>query len=132
MSLAIAESDVIEPDRSMLPYYCDENGVYLSRQTIFSPSIKPHILIRVKVGSSLGAVIAAPEGTTKVVDGRGRQLNATVDDERLRSYLQNVEIHFLNEIRITCTVCGAVVGPPGVGRSGKHTYCNITCASCSD
>jgi hypothetical protein len=131
MSLSVTESDVIEPDKSMLPYYCDENGVYLSRQTIFSPSIKPYILIRANIGNTSGAIIASPEGTTKVVDGRGRPLDASVDQERLRKYLENIEIHFLNEIRITCTVCSKIVGPPGVGRSGKHTYCNITCANCS-
>lgn len=125
------EHDIIEPDQSMLPYYCDENGVHLLRQTIFSPVVKPHILIRVRIGSVQGAVIASPEGTTKVVDGRGEVLEAIVDKERLGKYLEDIDVHFLSEIRITCTVCGKVVGPPGIARGGQRTYRSITCACCA-
>ncbi len=131
MSLAVAETGSIEPDESILPYYCNEYGVYIPRQIISSPYTKPHILIRAKIGGESCAVIVGPEGTTKVVDGLGGPLEATVDQEGLRKYLRDTEIHFLNEIRITCTACGKIVGPPGVGRSGKHTYRNIMCANCA-
>lgn len=131
MSLAIADGTAIEPDITMLPYYCDENGVYIPRQIIFSPSIKPHILIRAHIGDERGAVIAGPEDTSKVVNGQGKPLDATIDQEGLRKYLENIEVHFLNEIRITCASCGDVVGPPGVGRSDKRTYRNVMCAVCA-
>lgn len=132
MSLAVIESNTpVEPDISLLPYYCDENGVHLSRQTIFSPSTKPYILIRARMGSRRGAVIVGQGDTTKVVDGHGKLLEAVVDQEEVRKYLGNSEIHFLNEIRITCTACGGIVGPPGVGRSGKYSYHNVVCAHCA-
>lgn len=128
MSLAIAQGTIVEPDTTMLPYYCDENGVYISRQIIFSPSTKPYILIRAKGGR--GAVITGPEGISRVVDGQGRPLDAIIDQEGLGKYLGDIEVHFLNEIRITCATCNNAVGPPGVDRSGKRSYHNVMCAGC--
>ena len=128
-------------DRSMLPYFCDGNGVHLQRAQLATPDIAPHVLVRIEVPtrhaqwrhSTTYAAIVCPDGTIKIVNGNGRSINTVhVDILEIIEYLENNAPSFLNTIVVTCANCRSAIGPPGIiDRSGKRHYRHILCASCA-
>lgn len=127
-------------DRTMLPYYCNEYGVHIARDEISNPTIIPHVLIRMFDGAhepSIYATHAIIVGNKiTIVNYSGDQIKESYinipDTSKIRNYVNNTSVNFLNEIKVTCAMCQSVVSRPNAtARGGKEKYHHILCANCA-
>lgn len=116
-------------DRTMLPYYCDNNGIHLMRNQLSNPDIIPNVLLRAFRDNMTYAMVIGD--TAKIIDCDG-QLVEAINASEARNYINEIGIGFLDEIKTTCASCFSVVSRPGaVAREGKTKYHHILCANCA-